>query len=243
MKQYEAVIYTIEKLGGLATLGQINQNIFEVKECEWKTKTPFASIRRIVQTNKNIYKIKPGLYGLKKYKEKLQSQGIIENKEDFRNLESTEFNHSYYQGLLLEIGNMKKMTTYLPAQDKNKIYINKPLYEFSTIDKIFEFTYFNLVNRAKTIDVIWFNERKLLSSVFEVEHSTDIQNSLLKFNDLRDFYTQFYIVADKHRENEFTRKINYSSFKEIKERVKFINYQFVSNLHTKMSELKAIGNL
>lgn len=243
MKQYEAVIHTIEKLGGLATLGQINQNIFEVKECKWKTKTPFASIRRIVQTNKDIFKIKPGLYGLKKHKERLHNQGIIESKGHFKDSDFTEFNHSYYQGLLLEIGNMKRMTTYVPNQDKNKIYINKPLCEFSTINKIFEFTYLDLVNRAKTIDVIWFNERKLLSSVFEVEHSTDIQNSLLKFNDLRDFYTQFYIVADKHRKNEFEIKINYSSFKEIKERVKFINYQFVSNLHTKMSELKAIGNL
>ena len=59
------------------------------------------------------------------------------------------------------------------------------------MDKILDFSYSEIVNRAKTIDVIWFNERKLLSSVFEVEHSTDIQNSLLKFNDLQDFHSQF----------------------------------------------------
>ena len=57
MKQNEAVLMTIEKLGGIATLGQINQNIFNIKDCEWKTKTPFASIRRIVQLDKNIYRI------------------------------------------------------------------------------------------------------------------------------------------------------------------------------------------
>lgn len=49
MKQHEAVVSTIEKLGGIATLGQLNQEVFRIKECEWKTKTPFASIRRIVQ--------------------------------------------------------------------------------------------------------------------------------------------------------------------------------------------------
>ena len=31
-----------------------NQEVFKITECEWKTKTPFASIRRIVQLNKNI---------------------------------------------------------------------------------------------------------------------------------------------------------------------------------------------
>jgi hypothetical protein len=67
MKQYEAVINTIEKLGGIATLGQINQEIFKIEDCEWKTKTPYASIRRIVQLHENIYKIKHGLYALVKF--------------------------------------------------------------------------------------------------------------------------------------------------------------------------------
>ena len=67
MKQNEAVLLTLEKLGGLATLGQLNQEVMQITACNWKTKTPFASIRRIVQVDKNIYKIKPGLYGLKKF--------------------------------------------------------------------------------------------------------------------------------------------------------------------------------
>ena len=60
MKQYEAVIETLDKLGGVATLGDLNSEVFKIQECEWKTKTPFASIRRIVQQTKGIYKIKPG---------------------------------------------------------------------------------------------------------------------------------------------------------------------------------------
>ena len=56
MKQNEAVIVTLERLGGIATLGQLNQEVFKIKECTWKTKTPFASIRRIVQQHKEIYK-------------------------------------------------------------------------------------------------------------------------------------------------------------------------------------------
>jgi hypothetical protein len=244
MKQYEAVINTIEQLGGIATLGQINQEIFKIENCEWKTRTPYASIRRIVQLNENIYKIKPGLYALVKYKNKFENQGLIaDGIEKKITGEFIEFNHSYYQGLLLEIGNMKGMTTYVPAQDKNKIFINKPLKELSTVGSIYAFSYKEIVDRAKNIDVIWFNERKLLSSLFEIEHSTDIQNSLLKFNDLQDFYSHFYIVSSINRNKEFVKKINYSAFKEIKNRINFIDYQYVSNLHTKMSELYSIKQL
>jgi hypothetical protein len=243
MKQYEAVVNTIENLGGIATLGQINQEIFKIKECDWNTKTPYASIRRIVQENTNIYKIKPGLYALKKYKDLFEKQGIFKENSNSNTEKSIEFSHSYYQGLIIEIGNMKGLETYIPAQDKNKIFINKPLKEISSTDKIYDFTYPELVNRAKTIDVIWFNDRKLLSSVFEIEHSTDIQNSLLKFNDLRDFYANFYIVSSQVRNKEFLKKLSYSSFKDISNRVKFIDYEFVSNLHTKMAELHTLKQL
>jgi hypothetical protein len=238
MKQNEAVINTIERLGGIVTLGQLYREVFKIKECEWKTNTPFASIRRIVQINKNIYKIKPGLYALVKFKSKFEKQGIVTDKLIIDNSEKmTKFNHSYYQGLLLEIGNMKGMLTYIPPQDKNKKFINKKLNEISTVDKIFEFSYSEIISRARTIDVIWFNERKLLSSVFEVEHTTDIQNSLLKFNDLQDFHSRFFIVSSKERKEEFIKKLNYSSFKDIKDRVMFIDYNYVSGLHSKMSEL------
>lgn len=77
MKQFEAVIETIERLGGIATLGELYREVFKIKDCKWQTKTPFASIRRIVQQTKGIYKIKPGLYGLVKYKKLLEDKGII----------------------------------------------------------------------------------------------------------------------------------------------------------------------
>lgn len=45
MKQYEAVIETLKELGGVATLGQLNQEVLKNADCSWNTKTPFASIR------------------------------------------------------------------------------------------------------------------------------------------------------------------------------------------------------
>lgn len=58
MKQYDAVIKVMEENGGFATLKYLNENVLKVHGVEWKTKTPFASIRRIVQDYKFFFKIK-----------------------------------------------------------------------------------------------------------------------------------------------------------------------------------------
>ena len=227
MKQNEAVILTLEKLGGVATLGQLNQEVFKISDCEWKTKTPFASIRRIVQLDKEIYKIKPGLYGLTKLKNVNESKGIILETEVNKNSkEVIEFNHSYFQGLLLTIGNLKGLKTFIPNQDKNRLFLNEKLVDIRTLNEIPQYTYARLVQRSSTIDVIWFNEREMPHSFFEVEHSTDIQNSLLKFNDLQDFFSRMIIVADKKRKDEYLNKIKYSSFKELNKsnRIAFLDY-------------------
>ncbi|MDA8325306.1 MAG: hypothetical protein M0033_03715, partial [Nitrospiraceae bacterium] len=65
MKQHEAVIKVMEDNGGYATLGLLYQGVPKIEECAWKTKTPFASIRRIVQDDRFFFKIKPGLWALK----------------------------------------------------------------------------------------------------------------------------------------------------------------------------------
>jgi hypothetical protein len=240
MKQNEAVILTIEKLGGVATLGQLNQEVFKLTECEWKTKTPFASIRRIVQLDKNIFKIKPGLYGLEKMKAEIENRGIvIETKKNIDSKEFQEFNHSYYQGLLLIIGKLKGLSTFVPNQDKNKKFFDeRRLGEISTISELPKYTYDNLVQRSSTIDVIWFNNRNLPHSFFEVEHSTDIQNSLLKFNDLQDFYSRMIIVADSKRKTDYLNKIKYSSFKDlsINNRVSFLDYESLNKQYESLIE-------
>lgn len=227
MTQAQAVIETIDKLGGIATLNQINQHIFEIEDCVWKTKTPFASVRRIVQQTVGIYKIKPGLYALESHRKQLEQDGIMVQTE--KNKESEEvksFNHSYYQGLLLEIGRMRHLDTFVPNQDKNKKFIKIPLGEIRTLQIIPQYSYSKLVERSSTIDVIWFNDHKMPHSFYEIEHTTDIQNSLLKFNDLKDFSARMVIVADEKRHAEFDSKMKYAAFNILREnkRVAFLSY-------------------
>lgn len=223
----------MEENGGFATLGYINQNVLSITGCEWKTKTPFASIRRIVQDERFFFKIRPGLWALKSHRDIVLNIFQISEKEK----KSSEFDHYYYQGLLVEIGNIKNYHTFVPNQDKNKLYLNKPLKELTSIPNIYNFTYNEIIRRAKTVDVCWFNDRKLPSFMFEVEHSTDINNSLLKFVELQDFYINFFIVAHPTKESIFRDKIALSSFVTIKERVKFIDYDKLANWHSSSFEL------
>lgn len=228
MTQAQAVIETIDKLGGIATLSQINQHIFEIEDCSWKTKTPFASVRRIVQLTSGIYKIKPGLYALEKYRLQLEQEGFVVQTEKNKDSEEVKtFNHSFYQGLLLEIGKMRHMDTFVPNQDKNKMFIKTPLGAIRTLQVIPQYSYDYFVERSSTIDVIWFNEHRMPHSFYEVEHTTDIQNSLLKFNDLKDFSARMVIVADGKRYSEFESKMHYSAFDVLREekRVSFLSYE------------------
>ncbi len=163
--------------GGYATFSQLNHLI---DFSSWVTKTPQASVRRIVQQSDAFFKIQPGLWALVEYKDEVLTMFNIKHNDK----ESDElFTHGYYQGILVEIGNMKRYTTYIPAQDQKRKFIKQSLGEISKTIVIPEFTYPQLVDRAKTVDVIWFNERELPNSFFEVEHSTDIQNSVAKYCD------------------------------------------------------------
>jgi len=235
MKQHEAVIKVMEECGGYATLGDLNRLVSVV---EWKTKTPFASIRRIVQVKDEFFKIRPGLWALTDRKAEILKRFAIEEGAPKKKIE--EFNHSYYQGLLVDIGNAKDLQTYVPRQDKNRKFLSKSLGELSTLDRIYDFTYSRIVKRAETIDVTWFNERNYPSHFFEVEHTTDFNNSLLKFAELQDFFVEFRIVAPEVKHRSYQEKISLSGHAAIKDRVQFWNYDRLSQLHAKTIGLRNI---
>lgn len=145
----------MEEMGGFATLSQLYHN---VDVSNWRTKTPFATIRRIVQNEKFFFKIKPGLWALNSYKEKLPSnilQLISEQKKNFD--KEKKFTHYYYQGLISEIGVLNQFSTYIPPQDKNKPFLNKTLKEVASITTLPQFTFQSVIKSIMTIDVVWIN--------------------------------------------------------------------------------------
>ncbi len=236
MNQREAVIYTMKEKGGYATLGYLYENALQVGGVKWKTKTPYASIRRIVQNPDYFFKIRPGLWALNAFRDKLPFSEQIHDEAS--NETKNEFSHSYYQGLLVEIGNMKELGTFVPAQDKNRVFLERKLDEITSLKTISAFSFPRIVNTAKTIDVCWFNNRAMPHTFIEVEHTTSMTNSFTKFVELQDFNTKFWIAASRHRLREFNAKSSKSAFDQVKGRVRFVAYDQISALHANLAQRK-----
>lgn len=229
--QEHQVIEMMRKEGGYATLRRLNEI---VDFSSWKTKTPEATVRRIVQDSKQFFKIQPGLWALEDFREEVLRKFELKpgNKQS-----EEQFSHGYYQGLLVEIGKFRHQITYVPAQDQNRKFIGQRLADITDTIELPVFTYDKLMKRARTVDVIWFNERQMPSNFYEVEHTTDIKNSLSKFYELQDFYAGFYIVADVSRKKEFDDKLHVSMFGAIEKRVKFIDYKRVAEMYEGLTKV------
>lgn len=235
--QTQQVIDTLRRHGGYATLGGLYHL---VDTTSWATKTPNESIRRIVQQSNEFFRIQPGLWALEEVREEVLRKFDIQSGN---NASNEHFTHGYYQGLIIEIGNMKHFTTYVPAQDQNRKFLERPLKEICSTIEIPNFTFEHLKNRAKTIDVIWFNDRTMPNSFFEVEHSTDIQNSVTKFCDLQDFHSRFIIVAPQNREKQFEKVMDRTVFKDFRNRVDFISYENILKQYELMCAVQKINGV
>ena len=215
--------------GGYATLGHLYKEAMKIPGVEWGTKTPFKSINRIVQNPKFFFKIRPGLWALLEAKDKLPP--------DLTKKPKPESDHTYYQGLLVELGNLRKQQTFVPAQDRGRNFLGKSLADVATIEKIYQFTYDEIVKRAATVDVVWFSERKFPAEFIEVENTTDIASKFHKFLDFDVFTAKFRIVAPAVRQAEFDMRLKQPIFKSIAGRTRFTSYETVADLHSKASAM------
>lgn len=232
--QTTQVVEAMRKEGGFATLRRLNEI---VDFSTWATKTPEATVRRIVQDSKDIFRIQPGLWALEEMRDEVLKK--FELKVGDKHSEEL-FSHGYYQGLLIAIGKYNHKLTYIPAQDQNRKFIGQSLSKLSDTTTLPDFTYDELKKKARTIDVIWFNERKMPSAFYEVEHTTDIKNSLSKFYELQDFHAGFYIVADSSRRKEYEDKLNVSMFESIHKRVEFLDYNRVVTMYEGIKQIKNV---
>lgn len=121
----------------------------------------------------------------------------------------------------------------MPAQDKNKKFLEAKLCDLVTLDKLPAFSYDNIIKRARTVDVIWFNERQMPCGFYEIEHTTDIKNSLSKFYELQDFRADFSIIADESRREQFNEIISASMYNSIRDYVKFRSYESIIKQYDK----------
>jgi hypothetical protein len=229
----------MERNGGFATLRHLYENAIKVQGITWVSRTPFASMRRIVQDPRFFFKIRPGLWALNTHRDRLPADvlALAQNPGD-TSPRAAEHSHAYYQGLAVELGRLKGYRTYVPAQDGGKHYAGRPLKEVADTTKLPPFTYEPVLRSARSIDVIWFNERGFPNTLIEVEHTTDFANSFLKFVELADFRTDMLAVAHESRERQFTDVLGRSAFSAIRDRVRFEGYERLALRHSHSYELQ-----
>ena len=163
--------------------------------------TPFNTIQERVQRDPRFTRVGLGVYALTKYLDELPFMPKPQTEE-----EKKEQVHYSIQGMLLEIGNMEGFDTYSP--NKNAIFDNKPLIQVMTLSTFPKFTYENIIQSVKFIDVLWFNERGFPKFAFEVEITPQFRSSLLKFSDLCDFNISFYLISEIDHKNKYHREIS-----------------------------------
>jgi len=206
------------------------------------TDTVRGTINRDAKKQKGkIKKVAEGFYVLKKDE---PDQGKINNskKEDDK--------HGEYQAKLLELGETLGYKSFIPKQDANRRGVKKILKDnayakdacgIEIIKKTFgiknkegkedkDSKEYYIYRKARTIDLSWYEDDKP-RYLFEVEHTTDMTNSLVKFTDLMGFESKpyFFIVAREFRRNDFEEEIRPKAFDGIRDRVKFISYQEVDD--------------
>jgi hypothetical protein len=224
-----AILKVLEKHNGIATLKEFYKEVPPQIE---KTRTTDARhdirgyLRRLKNVKRKIKQIGLSTYALLNVEAKnVIYESIQDNKfeERFFGLPKNQI-HNYVEGMLIEIGNLKNYQTYTP--DKNIIFNGEPLRELVTFNEIPKFTYQDILNTIKQIDVIWFKDR-FPYLTFDVEFSTQVSMALVRANELRNFKTTFYIVAEERKESLFKTKVNVSSFRGIKNEIKFITIKSV----------------
>ena len=141
--------------------------------------------------------------------------------------------HSFIEGICLELGNFNKYLTY--TADPSAFYRdNLYLSNFASLQSLPNFSYNEIVHEARNIDVIWLNKKGLLfpQKVFEVVDSIGTLNGAFNRSiQLRNFMTEFYIVAPEKHHDKYLQTINLEIYQEQKERFKFINYDDIMELY------------
>jgi hypothetical protein len=232
MNQREAVVEAMRANGGYATLGHLYKAALQIPGVAWETKTPFKSINRIVQDLRYFFRIRPGLWALLEAKNRLPA--------DLGERRKPESEHTYYQGLLVELGNLWEMRTFVPKQDRRKPFLGKPLGGLVTVEDIYPFTYPEIVRRGAAVDVIWFNDQRFPTEFMEVEHTTSMHDAFLKFVMFGAFHSKFRVVGPEARKNEFASKLAHPSFASVAKRTIFTSYDVVADLHAKANEEMAL---
>lgn len=232
MTKVDAIKALMEANGGTASLKNIYDNIERFYPAAKISKDWEAGLRGVLYRDlgKTFKRVGLSLYAVIDYKEEAKP------KTDKIRM------HSYMEGICLELGNFKKYDTY--TADPSALYRdNLHLHDIATINDFPRFTYEDIIQQARLIDVIWFNKGDFMfpQRVFEIVDSIGTLNGAFNRSlQLDNFRTKFFIVAPEEHHKKFNQTINLAPYNSCKERFTFINYDTMEQLYTHTAETNKI---
>ena len=223
-----ALISLMDDNGGIASWKYIYDNIESYYPNIKAPRDWQAALRgvlyRELRLGQHFKRIGLGVFALLNYQEK---EVIEDIKAD------AVRTHSYIEGLLVELGNYENYDTY--CADRNAVFqSNVRIDQLTTLDEFPSFTYPEIVQSAKRIDVVWFNKEgyKYPKRAIEVVNSIGtLEQSLNRMYQLKEFRTEFLVVSPKKFSNRIDRKLLQEPYLIHKERFSVIPYENVIDYH------------
>lgn len=225
----------MEDNGGTASLDIIYKNICKYYPDAKASKEWEAGIRgvlyREIRNNRKFKKIGLSIYAISDYKEEVKPK----QSDKIRM-------HSYIEGICIELGNFNNYLTYT-ADPSAKYRDNLRLRDIATMNNIPMFSYDGIIQNARNIDVIWFNNKgyHFPKRVFEVVDSISTLNGAFNRSlQLKNFITDFVIVAPEKHHGKFNETIELDVYSSQKDRFIFVNYDDIMDLYETTSKKNKI---
>lgn len=222
LTKVEAIKKILEEFNGVATWEQIYNSIEKYYPAAkvsvaWKEGIRGVLYREI-KKGRNFKKVGLGIYALKDYKE--EPKPTIKEKTRM---------HSYMEGVCLEIGKFKGFDVYTP--DKTALFKdNIFLKDIITLETVPPFTYSEIIEKVKKIDVIWFNKEGLQfpQRAFEVVDAIGtLSDALNRCLQLLYFRTNFLIIGPVEYKDKFLAVINREPYLRFRKNFDYRDYNSV----------------
>ena len=238
MTKVKAIKKVMEDNGGTATWDIIYNNIEKYYPAAKEMKEWQAGIRgvlyREIKINQNFKKIGFGIFALKEYEE--------ERIKEVAEIKPIRM-HSFVEGICLELGNFEQFDTYTPdptAMFKDNILLSN----LRTMNSLPLFTYQEIVDMVKRIDVLWFNKKgfQFPKRAFEVVDSIGtLGEALNRSYQLIEFGLDFHIIGIKENKEKFKDRIAKEPYRRVANRYKYQSYEEIIDYYNKRLELENLS--
>jgi len=238
MTKVEAIVKLMEDNKGTATWDFIYTNIEKYYPAAKSSKVWQAGIRgvlyREIKNNRYFKKIGLGIFALKDYKEEAIKD--ITEKNPVRM-------HSFIEGICLELGNFEGFDTYTPDSTAN-FKDNITLSHLRTMNSLPIFTYQDVIETVKRIDVLWFNKSgfKYPKRAFEIVESIGtLGDALNRTYQLVEFNLDFHIIGSKDNQGRFKNRIMKEPYIKVTDRYKYQSFEEIIDYYNKRLELEKLS--